>query len=95
MYLWLQRFQNRVAHRAFSNIEEFHSWNHYLISTIEVWPIKAEKQKSPSHDRAFSFDINGSQTWTRTRDLRINSTGHTPNFGSEVEDTELVFSDEV
>jgi hypothetical protein len=43
----------------------------------------------------FSFETNGSPTWTRNGDLRITSTGHTPNSGSEVEDTEQVFFDGV
>jgi hypothetical protein len=33
----------------------------------------------------------GSPTWTRTRDLRINSTSHPENYGSKVEDSEVIF----
>lgn len=32
-----------------------------------------------------------SPTWVRTRDLRINSTGHSKFFGSKVEEPEVIF----
>ena len=33
----------------------------------------------------------GSPTWARTRDLRINSTGHSQIYGSKVEEPEVIF----
>jgi hypothetical protein len=37
------------------------------------------------------LEFSGSPTWTRTKSLRINRTGHSRNYASKVEESEDIF----
>ena len=53
--------------------------------------LRSQKDKSPAGVAGLSprtgTKNGGSPTWARTRDLRINSTGHTSDYGEQVEDS--------